>query len=65
MTQFYFLNADFSVWASLMAQMVKNLQAMQETWVPWVGKIPWRREWLPTTIFVPGEFHGRRSLVGC
>ena len=30
----------------------------------WVRKIPWRKEWLPTTIFLPGEFHGQRSLVG-
>ena len=27
-------------------------------------KIPWRREWLPTPVFLPGEFHGQRSLVG-
>ena len=26
---------------------------------PWVRKIPWRREWQPTPIFLPGEFHGR------
>ena len=25
---------------------------------PWVGKIPWRREWLPTPVFLLGEFHG-------
>ena len=31
---------------------------------PWVGKMPWRREWQPTSVFVPGEFHGQRSLVG-
>ena len=31
---------------------------------PWVRKIPWRREWLPTPIFLPGEFHGQRSLAG-
>ena len=31
---------------------------------PWVGKIPWRRKWQPTPIFLPGESHGRRSLVG-
>ena len=31
---------------------------------PWVGKIPWRREWLPTLVFLPGEFHGPKSLVG-
>ena len=86
-------------WASLVAQLVKNLPAMRETWVqsldgqdplekgkathssilglpwwlnwqriclecgrlgfdPWVGKIPWRRERLPTPVFWPGEFHG-------
>ena len=45
-------------WASLMAQLVKNPPAMQETWVcPWVEKIPWRRERLPTPVFWPGEFH--------
>ena len=45
--------------------MVKNLPVMQETQV-WslVGKIPWRREWLPTPVFLPGEFHGQRSLAG-
>ena len=31
---------------------------------PWVGKIPWRREWLPTPVFLPGEFHGQRRLAG-
>ena len=31
---------------------------------PQVGEIPWRREWLPTPVFVPGESHGQRSLVG-
>ena len=30
---------------------------------PWVGKIPWRRERLPAPVFLPGEFHGQRSLV--
>ena len=32
---------------------------------PWVGKIPWRRAWQPTLVFLPGESHGRRSLAGC
>ena len=31
---------------------------------PWVKKIPWKREWLPTPVFLPGESHGQRSLVG-
>ena len=30
----------------------------------WVGKFPWRREWLPTAVFLPGESHGHRSLAG-
>ena len=43
--------------ASLVAQLVKNLPAMRETWVqPLVGKIPWRRAWQPTPVFLPGEF---------
>ena len=31
---------------------------------PWVAKIPWRRKWHPTPVFLPGESHGQRSLVG-
>ena len=31
---------------------------------PWVGKIPWRRAWQPTPVFLPGKSHGQRSLVG-
>ena len=31
---------------------------------PWVGKIPWRRKWHPTPVFLPGESLGQRSLVG-
>ena len=44
---------------------IKNLPATRETqFDPWVGKIPWRRKWLPTSVSVPGEFHGQRSLAG-
>ena len=43
-------------WASLVAQLVMNLPAMQETWFdPWVWKIPWRRERLLTPVFWPGS----------
>jgi len=31
---------------------------------PWVGKIPWRKAWQPTPIFLPGKSHGKRSLAG-
>ena len=46
--------------------MTKNSPAMWKAWVPLsVGKIPWRRERLPTPIFWPGEFHGLYSPWGC
>ena len=32
---------------------------------PWVRKIPWKRAWQPTPVFLPGKSHGQRSLVGC
>ena len=52
--------------ASLVAQMVKKPPAMQEAqFYLWVRKIPWRREWQPTPVFLPGESRGQRSLVGC
>ena len=45
--------------------MVKNPLAMQETrFDSRVGKIPRRRKWQPTPVFLPGEPHGQRSLVG-
>ena len=31
---------------------------------PWIGKIPWRREWLPLPVLLPGESRGQRSLAG-
>ena len=31
---------------------------------PWFGKIPWNRKWQPAPVFLPGKFHGQRSLVG-
>jgi len=31
---------------------------------PWVGKIPWRRKWQPTPVFMPGKFHEQRSFAG-
>ena len=47
--------------------MVKNLPDlagdMRQGFDLWVRKIPWRA-WQPTPIFLSGEFHGQRSLVG-
>ena len=53
--------------ASQVVFVVKNLpanQEMQEGWFdPWVWKIPWRRAWQSTSVILPGEFHGQRSLA--
>ena len=52
-------------WASLVAQLVKNLATTQETWVRCLGREdPWRREKLPTPVFWPGESHGQYSPWG-
>ena len=51
---------------SLVAQLVRNPSAMVRSpgFNPWVGKILWRRKWQPNPVFLPGESHGQRSLVG-
>jgi len=40
------------------------LQCRRHGFNPWVGNIPWSRKWQPTPVFLPGEFHGQRSLAG-
>ena len=48
-----------------MAQMVKNLPAVRETWVQCLGwEDPLEKERLFTPVLLPGEFHGQRSLAG-
>ena len=39
-------------------------QCRERGFDPWVRKIPWRRKWLPTPVFLPGKSHGQKSLVG-
>ena len=47
--------------------MVKNSPAnagdARDRFHPWVRKLPWRRKWKPTSVFLPEKFHGQRSLV--
>ena len=52
--------------ASRVAQLVKNLPGFLYRCgvIPWAGKIPWRREKLPTPVFWPGELHGLYSPWG-
>ena len=53
-----------------MAQQIKDLPAIQETWgggaglIPGLGRFPWRRKRQPTPVFLPGESHGQKSLRG-
>ena len=50
--------------ASLVAQIVKNLPAMQETWVQSLGQEdPQKKGMEPTPVFLHGQFHGQRSLA--
>ena len=55
------------IWGFPGGPVVKNppaIQEPQEAWVRSLGwKIPWRRAWQPTPVFLPGESHGQRSLV--
>ena len=40
------------------------LQCRRPGFNPWVRKIPWRRAWPPTPVFLPGRSYGQRSLAG-
>ena len=52
-------------WSSVHGFVVKNLPALQEIWVWSLGQEnSWRMEWQPTPVFLSGESHGQRSLVG-
>ena len=51
--------------ASPIAQCLRIcLQCKRSRFDPWVGKIPWRRAWQPTPVFLLAQSHGQRSLVG-
>ena len=58
---FIIIYISFPWWLS---QWRVCLQCWRPGFYPWFGKIPWRRKWQPTPVFLPGEFHGQRSLVG-
>ena len=52
-------------WSFFVVHLIKNyLQCGRPGFDPWVGKISWRRERLPTAVFWPREFHGLYSLWG-
>ena len=65
--QSYWINRkwNFRKKIKVIDSMVKHLlQWGRPGFDTWVGKIPWRREWLPTPVFLPGESHGKHSCHG-
>ena len=54
----------FKHWWTSDGSVIENSTASAGD-MSWVGKIPWRRKWQPTPVFLPGETHGQRSAVGC
>ena len=62
-TMFYAVWGDFP--GSSSKEPPCQCKRHQRCWLdPWVGKIPWRRAWQPTPVFLPGESHGEGSLAG-
>ena len=60
----FYCHPVYFIWAPLITQLIKNLPAMRETWFSfWVGKIPWRRDKLPTPVFLdfPCGSAGKKS----
>ena len=59
-------NSGIWIKVSLVAQIVKKKKpacnAGDPHSIPGSGRFPWRREWLPNSVFLPGEFHGQRNL---
>ena len=52
-------------WDSQVAHWYRiHLKIRRRAFDPWVGKIPWKMKWQPTPVFLPGKFHGQRSLAG-
>ena len=57
---------DFSNYCCSRSSVVKEFafKCRKRRFNSWVRKIPWRRKWQPTPVFLPGKFHGQRSLAG-
>ena len=55
---------DSPGWLRLQRTCLQCRRCRRHRFDPWVRKIPWRRKWQPTPVFLPGKFHGQRSLAG-
>ena len=54
----------FFFFSVVVTQTIKNLPCRRGEFYPWVEKIPWRRKWQPTLVFLPGKSHGQYSTWG-
>ena len=61
MSEILKVNLLLSIWLS---DTESACQCKRRRFNPWVRKIPWRMEWQPTPVLLPGKFHGQRSLAG-
>ena len=55
---------NFPRWCSGKESACQCRRHKRHWFEPWLGKIPWRRKWQPTPVFLPGKFHGQRRLAG-
>ena len=51
------------LWGSVVKNPPANEGDARDALDTWIGKIPWRRKWQPTPVFLAGKFHGQRSLA--
>ena len=51
-------------WCSGKESICQFRRCQRHEFDPWIGKIPWSRKWQLTPVFLPGKFHGQRSLAG-
>ena len=69
---YHFIKGHFNSWRYLVSGLPRWHSSKESTcqcrrckrhrFDPWVGKIPWRRKWQPTPVFLPGKFHGQRRV---
>ena len=57
------MQCDGSPAGTAVKKKKSTCQCRRHQFDPWVGKIPWRKKWQPTPVFLPGKSHGQRSLV--
>ena len=59
----YIWNLGLPSWCSGIESACQCRRYKRSGFSLWVGKIPWRRKWQPAPVFLPGKFHGQRSLA--